>query len=95
VPDLAEVANVDWALDWAFDLAAPRVAAPMIDVLLAVSRGHPRLNEALFVAALPAPGSRSGWLSESDLEEALAQPTTQADLLDALLTRSRRRLLGP
>jgi hypothetical protein len=60
VSDLARVSNVDWALDWAFDFAAPRVAAPRVDVLLAVTGGHPRLTERSSRRSCRRPGRGRG-----------------------------------
>jgi len=77
VSDFTRVANVDWALAWAFDFATPRVAAPLVDVLLAVTGGHPRLTEVLLAAVVPAPGARSGWLTERDFEQALQRAETR------------------
>jgi len=85
VSDLQQAANIDWALDWALDMATPRVAAPLLDTILSASSGRPRLAEALFVATVPSPREREGWLTERALERAIADPATQSVILRALV----------
>ena len=85
VPDLAAVANIDWALDWAFDLAAPRVTFSLVDVVLGASGGRPGMTEELFVAALPPPTAREAWLTEDSIEDALQDPHVQERLVEAFL----------